>query len=55
MDADERLRIEAAQKDPAKFSEPYERHFEQVYAFVTRRVRDRATAEDVTAEVFHKR
>jgi RNA polymerase sigma-70 factor (ECF subfamily) len=54
MDADERLQIEAAQRDPAKFGELYERHFERVYAFVASRVRDRAAAEDVTAEVFHK-
>jgi RNA polymerase sigma-70 factor (ECF subfamily) len=54
MDADERLQVEAAQKDPAKFAALYERHFEQVYAFVARRVRDRPAAEDVTAEVFHK-
>jgi DNA-directed RNA polymerase specialized sigma24 family protein len=38
MDADERLQVEAAQKDPSKFGELYERHFEQVYAFVARRV-----------------
>jgi RNA polymerase sigma-70 factor (ECF subfamily) len=54
MDANERLQVEAAQKDPARFGELYERHFEQVYVFVARRVRDRAAAEDVTAEVFHK-
>jgi RNA polymerase sigma-70 factor, ECF subfamily len=54
MDGDERLQVEAAQKDPAKFGELYEQHFEQVYAFVARRVRDRSVAEDVTAEVFHK-
>jgi RNA polymerase sigma-70 factor, ECF subfamily len=54
MDADERLQVEAAQRDPAKFGELYERHFERVYAFVAGRVRDRAAAEDVTAEVFHK-
>jgi RNA polymerase sigma factor (sigma-70 family) len=54
MDADERLQVEAAQKDPEKIGELYERHFERIYAFVTRRVRDRAAAEDVTAEVFHK-
>jgi RNA polymerase sigma-70 factor (ECF subfamily) len=54
MDANERLQVEAAQKDPARFGELYERHFEHVYAFVARRVRDRAAAEDVTAEVFHK-
>jgi RNA polymerase sigma-70 factor, ECF subfamily len=54
MDADERLQVEAAQRDPAKFGELYERHFERVYAFVAGRVRDRAAAEDVTAEVFQK-
>jgi RNA polymerase sigma-70 factor (ECF subfamily) len=54
MDADERLQVEAAQRDPAKFGALYERHFERVYAFVARRVRDRPAAEDVTSEVFHK-
>jgi len=54
MDANERLLIEAAQSDPASFGKLYERHFEQVYAFVAGRVRDRAAAEDLTAEVFHK-
>jgi RNA polymerase sigma-70 factor, ECF subfamily len=54
MDADERLLVEAAQRDPAKFGDLYDRHFERVYAFVVRRVSDRAAAEDVTAEVFHR-
>jgi RNA polymerase sigma-70 factor (ECF subfamily) len=53
-DADERLLVEAAQRDPSRFAELYERHFEQVYAFVIRRVRDRDVAEDLTAETFHK-
>src|SRR5467141_3291060 len=51
---DERLLVEAAQSDPAKFDALYELHFERVYAFVASRMRDRATAEDVTSEVFHK-
>jgi DNA-directed RNA polymerase specialized sigma24 family protein len=51
---DERVLVEAAQKDPAKFEALYELHFERVYAFVASRVRDRATAEDVTSDVFHK-
>ena len=51
---DERVLVEAAQSDPAKFDALYELHFERVYAFVASRVRDRATAEDVTSEVFHK-
>jgi len=51
---DEQLLVEAAQRDPAKFDELYELHFVRVYAFVVGRVRDRAVAEDVTSEVFHK-
>src|SRR5215510_2669133 len=53
-DGDERLLVEAAQQDPAKFGDLYDRHFAQVYAFVVRRVRSREAAEDLTAEVFHK-
>jgi RNA polymerase sigma-70 factor, ECF subfamily len=53
-DAGERLLVEAAQKDPAKFGALYDVHFERIYAFVARRVRDRDKAEDLTAEVFHK-
>ena len=52
-EADERLLIEAAQKDPARFADLYENNFERVYAYVVKRVQDRAEAEDVTAEVFH--
>jgi len=52
--AEERLLVEAAQNDPGKFDALYELHFERVYAYVAARVRDRATAEDVTSEVFHK-
>lgn len=50
----ERLLVQAAQEDPAKFSDLYEQNFELVYAYVVRRVRDRDVAEDLTAEVFHK-
>src|SRR5262245_51110922 len=52
--ADERLLVEAAQRDPSRFADLYERHFERVYAFVVRRVRDRDAAEELTAEVFHR-
>jgi RNA polymerase sigma-70 factor, ECF subfamily len=51
---DERRLVEAAQRNPSEFAALYERHFERVYAFVVRRVRDRDVAEDVTADVFHK-
>jgi RNA polymerase sigma-70 factor (ECF subfamily) len=53
-DADERRMVEAAQRDPSRFGDLYERHFHRVYAFVVRRVRDRDAAEDVTSDVFHK-
>lgn len=53
-EAGERQLIEAAQKDPRRFAELYEQNFERVYAFVARRVRERAAAEDLTSEVFHR-
>jgi len=49
----DRLLVEAAQRDPARFADLYEINFERVYAYVVRRVRDRAETEDLTAEVFH--
>jgi len=52
--ADERLLIEAAQRDRSRFADIYEEYFELVYAYVARRVRDRSTAEDLTSDVFHK-
>jgi RNA polymerase sigma-70 factor (ECF subfamily) len=52
--ADERLLIEAAQRDSRRFADLYEQNFERVYAFVARRVRDRDEAEDITADVFHR-
>jgi RNA polymerase sigma-70 factor (ECF subfamily) len=53
-EAEDRALVEAAQKDPAWFGDLYELHFERVYAFVARRVRDRAAAEDLTSEAFHR-
>jgi RNA polymerase sigma-70 factor (ECF subfamily) len=50
----ERLLIEAAQKDPRRFGELYELNFGRVYAYIARRVGDRDAAEDLTSEVFHK-
>jgi RNA polymerase sigma-70 factor, ECF subfamily len=49
----ERLLVEAAKLDPRHFGELYEENFDRVYAFAIARVRDRAEAQDVTAEVFH--
>ena len=50
----ERLLIEEAQKDSARFAELYENNFSRVYAYIARRVRDRNDAEDLTSEVFHQ-
>jgi RNA polymerase sigma-70 factor (ECF subfamily) len=52
--AAERLLVEAAKRDPGRFEELYQAHFERVYAYVMRRVRDRHRAEDVTSEVFQQ-
>ncbi len=52
--AQERLLVEAAQEDPMKFGEIYEKYFYVVYAYVARRVGDRSIAEDLTADVFQK-
>ena len=52
-DDEERL-IEAAQQDPSRFDALYEIHFERVYAYVARRVRDRSAAQDLTSHVFHQ-
>src|ERR1051326_8059414 len=51
---DDRLLVEAAQRDPARFADLYERNFYRVYAYVSRRVGDRSQAEDLTAEVFRE-
>jgi RNA polymerase sigma-70 factor (ECF subfamily) len=53
-DSDERLLVEAAQLDPSRFAELYDRCFDRVFAFVIRRVRDRDAAEEITADVFHQ-
>jgi RNA polymerase sigma-70 factor (ECF subfamily) len=52
--AEERLLVEAAQKDPTRFAELYELNFERVYGFIARRVGDRDAAEDLTSDTFHK-
>ena len=50
----ERALIEAAQNDPSRFAELYELHFERVYAYIARRVRERSAAEELTSHVFHQ-
>lgn len=51
---DERLQVEAARQDPARFAKLYENNFDRVYAYIAHRVRDRDEAQDLTAEVFHQ-
>ena len=51
---DERILVEAAQRDPSCFGELYERNFDRVYAYVSRRLADRSAVEDVTADVFRQ-
>ena len=53
-ESEERLLIEAAQNDPSRFAELYEQNFHRVYAYVARRVNDRAETQDLTAHVFHQ-
>jgi RNA polymerase sigma-70 factor (ECF subfamily) len=51
---EERGLIEAAQQDPDRFAALYELHFERVYAYIARRVRERSAAEELTSHVFHQ-
>jgi len=51
---EERLLIEAAQADPARFVELYDRNVDRIYAYVSRRAGSRSVAEDVTSEVFEQ-
>src|SRR5215475_10958459 len=51
---EERLLIEAAQKDPGRFAELYEKNFDRVYAYIARRVRSRVDVQDLTSHVFHQ-
>jgi len=53
-ESEERLLIEAAQKDPGRFAELYELHFHRVYAYIARRVSDRNETQDLTAHVFQQ-
>ncbi len=53
-ESDERVLIEAAQKDPGRFAELYEQNFHRVYAYVACRVQDRSQRQDLTAHVFQQ-
>lgn len=54
QEVDERSLIEAAQSEPARFSDLYEQNFARIYAFFARRVGTREEAQDLTAETFHQ-
>jgi len=51
---DDRLLIQAVQADPARFVEIYDLHVDRIYAWVSRRIGQRADAEDVTSQVFER-
>jgi RNA polymerase sigma-70 factor (ECF subfamily) len=53
-ESDERVLIEAAQQEPGRFAELYERNFYLVYAYVARRIHDRSEAQDLTSHVFQQ-
>jgi RNA polymerase sigma-70 factor, ECF subfamily len=53
-EADEKLLVESAQRDPRRFAELYAMHFDRIYAFIARRVPGRADVQDLTSEVFHQ-
>jgi RNA polymerase sigma-70 factor, ECF subfamily len=53
-EAEDRLLVEAAQKDPSRFVALYENNFHRVYGYIVRRIGNRAEAEDLTSEVFHR-
>ncbi len=44
--------VVAAQRDPSQFVALYDRYFPRVHSYVRVRIRDAATAEDVTSQVF---
>jgi RNA polymerase sigma-70 factor (ECF subfamily) len=52
--ASEQQLVEAAQRDPRRFAELYDAYFDRIYAYAVMRTRDRASAEDITSEVFHQ-
>jgi RNA polymerase sigma-70 factor (ECF subfamily) len=51
---EERKLVEAAQADPARFLELYDRFFHRVWVYVIRRTAQQAEAEDITSEVFRR-
>jgi RNA polymerase sigma-70 factor (ECF subfamily) len=52
--AQERDLVARSRADPAAFGELYDFYLPRIFAFVARRVRDRAAAEDLTAMTFER-
>jgi RNA polymerase sigma-70 factor, ECF subfamily len=53
-ESEERMAVEAAQKDPGRFAELYEQNFHRVYAYVACRVQNHSQRQDLTAHVFQQ-
>ena len=53
-ESDERVLVEAAQKDPGRFADLYEQNFHRVYAYIAYRIHDRSESQDLTAHVFQQ-
>jgi RNA polymerase sigma-70 factor, ECF subfamily len=51
---EERRLIEAAQREPARFGELYERYLDAIYSFSYHYTGSRQAAEEVTAETFER-
>ena len=50
----DRLLVEAAQRDPSHFAALYEKYFDRIYAYFAYRVGNREEAQDLSAEVFQE-
>jgi RNA polymerase sigma-70 factor (ECF subfamily) len=51
---DDQALVELAKANPDRFAGLYDRYVDRVYAYVSRRIPDRAATEDITSEVFEK-
>jgi RNA polymerase sigma-70 factor (ECF subfamily) len=51
---EERLLVEAAQRDPTAFDKLYDRYFDQIYSYVYYHCGSREQAEDITAATFQR-
>lgn len=51
---EEKLLVEAAQRDPTAFDKLYDRYFDQIYSYVYYHCGSREQAEDITAATFQR-